>query len=164
MQTSLSVHRKKLLTITLLALIGVGLAFVSWNVMGKSQCPTLGVNDLPTPSYIKCTDLYHDSLYAPMIYGFFLKSIILSSLILLLFSARVYKAWRWFALIAIPFMLIGIIFPIHEPGGQFFGKKETSDAFGYFFLGVTILIVIIVTGIDWFKKRGSSRKETSQKK
>ncbi|OGL88065.1 hypothetical protein A3I42_04070 [Candidatus Uhrbacteria bacterium RIFCSPLOWO2_02_FULL_49_11] len=99
-----------------------------------------------------------------MIYGFFLKSIILSSLILLLFSARVYKAWRWFALIAIPFMLIGIIFPIHEPGGQFFGKKETSDAFGYFFLGVTILIVIIVTGIDWFKKRGSSRKETSQKK
>ena len=83
---------KKLLLAVAIA-VGAVIGVLHW-ILLTTTCPAQ-----PDPScqHYMSTLLAFDS-------GFFLKSIVLVALVLLFFSARVFKWWLWSALVVIPLL------------------------------------------------------------
>jgi hypothetical protein len=151
-------YRKNLLIIAFSALIGIGLAYASWEVIGKNVCKEYagvcsGSSEPCWKEYMRaeyCFDFYHSAIY----YGFFptqnggdfFPLIILSALLLLCFPERVYHVWKWFALVVIPLFISLIIFPVQESGGDLLGGKEVSSTMlGYLFVFFTLVLSSFAT-------------------
>jgi hypothetical protein len=83
-------------------------------------------------------------------WGYFIKSILITSLILLFFPERAFKWWRWFAIVSIPLFTWWMI----PPGGDFFGRQAVDKVSAFLFLVVSILIAISATTYNYLKLRG----------
>jgi hypothetical protein len=82
--------------------------------------------------------------------GLFLKSIIVVAFLLLFFPERAFKWWRWFALVAIPFLGWWIF---AQEGGFFgvFDQLAASKVSGYFFFVASFLIAISASFYNYLK-------------
>jgi len=152
-------HRKHLLIIIIVTLLGVLLAYASWEVVGKNVCPVRSTGDLITQEYLDCKLIYFDNLYYPFSQGLLLHAVALSALLLMFFSERVYKVWRWFAGVGIFFAILGIT-RFDDRGFDFLldTKAHVSNLFGALFLAATVLIIIVVTVVHKMRIRKQKTK------
>lgn len=123
-------------------LLGVGiLAFV----VLLSTDTVLRSTTCPTQFYSGC-EHYTDVLFG-FNSGFFLKSIIITTLILMALPERAFKWWRWFAVVAISFMSWEIYTTETHGSGLFMGLSSsprlTSDLAGALFLSLSAAIATL---------------------
>lgn len=95
------------------------------------------------------------TVWSPLHAHLFLKSIIATALILLIFPKHVFKPWAWFSAIYIPLTAAWIIFvaPV-QATALLTTKDELSDIFGVLYLVVSMLIALSVTVHRKLKGRG----------
>ncbi|MFA5831660.1 MAG: hypothetical protein WC878_07590 [Candidatus Paceibacterota bacterium] len=125
-------HRRWLMGIILLA--GGG-AFLLDKILRTTTCPA---------QFDTACEHYTDVLFA-FDSGFFLKSLILSSILLFFLPARAFNWWRWFALIAIPVGIWDIATTKFGSGMPVGSPYDASNIDGDLFLGATIIIAFLAT-------------------
>ena len=104
------------------------------------------------PSDLACSHLL--SVLAAFAWDLLLKSVIVTALVLMFFPERVYKWWRWFALIAIPYAVWDII-TTKTNISDFLGgssPRTTSDHDGVFFASLSVSIVIAAMFFEKIKR------------
>ena len=148
-------YRLWLLCIVALTAIGWGWVYI---ILFKNS---FGVDFTCDAAYYQTPELMQKCLgRAETLYtlyrGFFLKSIIITSILLMLFPERAFKWWRWFAMFAVPLVLYGLNGP--SSSGSLFSQQVMSDFLGYIFLGISLLIAITATAFDFIKKRRISKE------
>ncbi len=139
---------------------GVLLTLVAWGgvyfVLYKNS---LGIDLSCDSSKYETGNLVHecldkiDILYA-FYFGYFIKSILLVSVILLFLPERAFKWWRWFAMPSIPLLVRWIIIE----DSDFFGHEGANFYSGFFFLVFSLLIAIVATIVNYLKKRRENKK------
>jgi len=145
----IAAYRKWLLGVIMLRLLVWGGVYV---LLQKLNC---------AHSDMSCSHLL--DIYAAFTWDFFLKAIIVSSFLLLFFSKRAFKWWRWFALVAIPYAVWDIATTKTDYGWFLSGSSPqlTSDIDGALFLVATLLIAITVITYGYFKNRRENKKSES---
>jgi hypothetical protein len=140
-------YRIQLAAIALLSGIGI---FMSDKILRSTTCPPV----LPPVHDFSCED--HMAALLGINRGFFLKSLIITSLVLILFPERVYKWWRWFALVAVLF--VGWTFVTSESGGTGGGFPLTavSDIYGCIFSAMSVTIVSSVLLVEKIRAHNST--------
>jgi hypothetical protein len=73
--------------------------FINWLVQ-----PGYSARFCGTDPDIVCI-LYWNGVFGDLYHSFFLKSIIITTIILMFLPERAFKWWRWFAVVAIPFLM-----------------------------------------------------------
>lgn len=151
-------YRYLLITIaTIFALLIIG-AYGSWIWYGENVCKITPAFQTPTQDELDCTATYLQGIFNPFYSGFLLKSIVLSALILLAFSRRVFRIW----VIGMPIYLIitvAYIFSVPPYTNALFDKVAYSDVFGYLFLGLTIVLALSIAG---YERLQQSRKRVTR--
>ena len=89
------------------------------------------------------------NILAVFTWGYFIKSIFLTSLVLFVFPERAFKWWKWFAIVSIPLLTWWII----PPGGYFFGRQAADKISALLFFGVSLLIAVSAAIYNYFKVR-----------
>jgi hypothetical protein len=144
-------HRRWLLGI--IVLTGSLSLWLNWFIHPNyltTLCSEVDVNNA-------CTYFWSQIIDGGFNFGFGLKAVIITSIIFLFLSARAFRWWKWFALVAIP---IGVWDIITTKSGNYFpGSPDVaSNIDGEIFLGISILIAIIATIYDFFEKRKKGNK------
>ncbi len=82
------------------------------------------------------------SMLAAFTWDFFPKAIILSTLLIMCFPERVFRWWRWFALVAMPYAVWDILNTKMNIDGFFGGTSPriTGDHDGVFFLSFSVVV------------------------
>ena|SRR3989338_2691540 len=89
------------------------------------------------------------NILAALTWGYFIKSILVTSLILLFFPERSFRWWRWFAIMSTPLLTWWMI----PPGGDFFGRQAADKVSAFVFLVVSIIIALAAITYNHFKLR-----------
>ena len=104
------------------------------------------------PSDLACSHLL--SVLTAFVWDLLLKSVIVIAMVLMFLPERVYKWWRWFALIAIPYAVWDII-ATKTNVSDFLGgssPRTTSDHDGVFFASLSMSIVIAAMFFDKIRR------------
>ena len=145
-----------LLAIAAVALFGALLAYASWEVVGKSVCPTIELDGPITQKALDCRIVYRDNLYYPYSKGLLLYTVALSTLLLMLFPERIYRVWRWPAAIGVVSAIL-IVAQFDERGFDFLldTKEDVSNILGVVFLALTLLIALVATIVHKLRTRNT---------
>jgi hypothetical protein len=89
--------------------------------------------------------------------GYFLKAVLVGSLLLLFFPERAFKWWRWFAVFAVPYVVWDIATTETHGSGLFAGLGQSpqlsSTIDGGLFLLASLLLALSATIYNHFKLR-----------
>jgi len=138
-------HRKWLLGAIVLSLLIWGYIYY---LLQNTNCPAV---------FSGCDEYLY--LLGAFTWGFFLKSVLVSTLLIFFFSPRAFVLWGCFALVAIPYFIWDITTTKFGSGfGLSFSPEDVSNFDGMIFLGISIFIAIVATVYDFVKKRKGDTK------